>query len=291
MTKMSLLAQSHPGPDDGPPGLGLSAELFRPLVRTGDGVRMGRNTGGAILVVTRSVGGRSTLAAELPLAWGSQSYDLPQFRQESQFRGMGNPGFSLQRALGRRPDSGANSGATAMEAALRLPLAWSSGGSMDPLFVGVLGDPTRPDRWAHDLTAFSLGVIHGAPLGDPAELRVRGGSALWLLSGDQSDREFVAEYEAGVRTRGPGVRAGVGLRGIAALGSDYRSFSDRTIHRLHAEVGAPRGRWVVTGFTRVNLDTPVADMARFTVGVRVDEGRGHPQGSVQPVEGDRWGRE
>jgi hypothetical protein len=145
---------------------------------------------------------------------------------------------------------------------------------MDPLFVGVLGDPTHPDRWGHDLTALSLGMIRGTPLGDAAELRGRVGAALWLLSGEDSDQEFVADYEAGVRTRGPGVRVGVELRGIAALGSDYRGFSDRTIHRLQAEVGAPVGRWLLTGFARAKLDTPVADLARFTLGVRVDRARG-----------------
>jgi hypothetical protein len=95
-----------------------------------------------------------------------------------------------------------------------------------------------------------------------------------FIGGVDAFSEFLVEYEAGLRTRGAGLRAGVELRGVAALGSDYGGFSDRTLHRLQVEVGAPWRRSVVTGFARVNLDSFIAELARFTLGVRLDLGGG-----------------
>ncbi len=259
----SALAQADAAPR-------LAVEVFRPFIQTGEGVRVGWNSGGAILFLSGSIGSRAMVAAELPLAWGSQVHSLPDYRARSDVRGVGNPGVFLRRILAGERDSGV----TALDATLRLPLAWSSGGSMDPLFLGVLADPTRVDRWAHDLTALSAGALRAAPVGGSAEFYGRGGIALWLISGESSHRELVAEYEAGIRTRGSGVRGGVELRGIAALGSDYRGLSDRTLHRLHGEVGAPVGRWRLTGFARANLDSAPAEMARFTAGARAEMPRG-----------------
>jgi hypothetical protein len=258
------------GPQTTARATSFSVELFRPFFRAEAGESIGWNTGGAILAASTSVGSRSRVAIELPLAWGSWESSQPEFSSDGSFRAMGNPRISAIYPLGAED----RTGLTALEPAVRLPLARSSGGEFDALLVGAVGDPTHLYRWPEDVATVSLGLSHQAPLSEGAEFRVMAAPALWFSTGGGSSSEAFVEYEAGVRTLGPGVRGGVELRGIAALGSDYGGFSDRTIHRIQAELGAPVGRWRVTGFARATLDEMVAEIARFTVGARVEVGRG-----------------
>jgi hypothetical protein len=208
------------------------------------------------------------LAAELPLVWGSTAYSAPGFSEENSFRAMGNPRLSLQHALMEE-----DSEAVVLDMALRLPLARSTGDGWDHLRVGFVADPTHLDRWAEDLGSLSAGLVHRFPASDNLEVRLRGGPALWFITGEESDTEFFAEYGVGLRTRGSGLQGGIDLRGIAALTSEDGGFSDRTLHRLQVEAGAPWGRSRLAGFARVNLDSDFANLARYTLGVRLDMGR------------------
>ncbi len=264
-----LAAQQPAGSSpEGMRGGHLSIELFRPLIRTQSGERLGWNTGGALLTYSRPLGSRSGLEAEIPFVWGFYEATGPGFSRAGSFRAMGNPRLSILNAMSQEDAPGS----TALEMAVRFPLSRSSGGAVDPLWVGVLGDPTHLNRWAEDLTTLSIGLVHHRPLGDVAELRLRGAPALWFLTGDHADSQFLAEYEVAVRTSGGGVHAGADLRGIALLGSDFGGFSDRTIHRFQAEAGAPWRGWRMTAFTRVALDDRLARAARFTLGARLERG-------------------
>ena len=196
------------------------------------------------------------VVGEIPFShFGTES----DFSNDESENAIGNPYLGIEIHSENYPVFG--------EIGLRLPLAPKDDGE-DAAFMGCLTDfVDRAEAFIID--AFPISGAVNYFYKDPAGLvlRFRGGSAIWIATGDRDETELFLLYNAQAGYESQGFSFVTGFSGRWLLTEEDLDFGERTFHQLGLAANVTFEK-VQPGISfRVPLDEDMTDILDFVFGL------------------------
>lgn len=151
------------------------------------------------------------------------------------------------------------------EIGLRLPLA-SEDESENALFVGYFTELIdRAEAFAPDAFPISgaLNYVHRSP--DGLVLRLRGGSAAWIATGEREESELFLLYSAQAGFESQGARLVGGLSGRILLSEEDADLGERTLQQFGGACSFRVGSVEPGVSVRIPLDEDLSDTVELVV--------------------------
>ncbi len=209
----------------------------------------------ARIPVTRSV----IFVAELPFSY--INWDIPQGPDLGSQQTFGNPYFGLELGFRRSP--------LFFEAGVRAPLtADLDGDNALATHNGYVTDfVDRAEAFAPDAIPISgfLNCVFRSRTG--FSLRLRGGPAFWIATGDRKDSETFILYSAQVWYDTGDLRFGGGFSGRYLASAEDGDFGERSTHQLTFALDFLLGTFRPGIQVRIPLDENYRDVLNVVIGV------------------------
>ena len=205
--------------------------------------------------VTRNI----VFSGELPFSY--MNWDIPQGQDPGAKQTFGNPYFGIELHLRQTP--------LFFELGIRAPLTADIEKENGDATIngGVTDFVDRAEAFATDAIPITGFVNYILRSRTGFSLRVRGGPAFWIASGDREESETFILYSAQAFYETGILRFGGGFSGRYSVSLEEGTFSDRSMHQLTFGLDFILGLFRPGVYVRIPLDEEYKEMINTVFGV------------------------
>ncbi len=205
--------------------------------------------------ISRSI----VFSGELPFSY--INWDIPQGPDLGAQKTFGNPYFGLEFHLRRAP--------LFFELGARAPLtAGIEDENGEATLTGAFTDfVDRAEAFATDAVPVSGFVNYILSTRTGFSLRLRGGPAFWIASGDREESETFILYSAQIWYETGMVRFGGGFSGRYSASMEEGTFGERSMHQLTFGLDLILGMFRPGVYIRIPLDEEYKEMISSVFGI------------------------